>query len=65
MLTALGVKRCRLMTNNPEKVEALQAFGLQIDEVIPTGIFVTEHNRNYLLAKAQKKNHTIKLDLSV
>lgn len=65
MLTALGVKRCRLMTNNPEKVEALQAFGLQVDEVIPTGIFVTAHNRNYLLAKAQKKNHAIKLDLPV
>ena len=65
MLAALSVKRCRLMTNNPEKVKALQAFGLQVDEVIPTGIFVTAHNRNYLLAKAQKKNHAIKLDLPV
>lgn len=65
MLAALGINRCRLMTNNPEKVEALHAFGLQVDEVIPTGIFVTAHNRNYLQAKAQKKNHAIKLDLPI
>lgn len=64
MLEALGVRRCRLMTNNPEKVEALRAFGLQVDEVIPTGVFVTKHNQNYLLAKANKKNHAIRLDLS-
>ncbi|TRX75748.1 GTP cyclohydrolase II [Pseudomonas mangiferae] len=64
MLKALGVQRCRLMTNNPEKVEALQRLGIQVSEVISTGVFMTAHNQRYLRAKASKKNHSIKLDLS-
>ncbi|MBD2784940.1 GTP cyclohydrolase II [Xenorhabdus sp. DI] len=64
MLTALGITNCRLMTNNPEKVMALQEHGILVDEVISTGVYMTKHNQQYLIAKANKKNHSIKLKLS-
>jgi GTP cyclohydrolase II len=62
MLRALRIERCRLITNNPDKVDALRELGIEVQEVIPTGVYVTEHNRGYLQAKAQQKNHAIKLD---
>ncbi|WPC05428.1 GTP cyclohydrolase II [Pseudomonas benzenivorans] len=61
MLHALNVRRCRLMTNNPDKVIALKSCGIEVDYAIPTGVFVTEHNRHYLQAKVAKKNHLIDL----
>lgn len=61
MLEALGVDRCRLITNNPDKVAALRERGIRVDGVIPTGVFLTRHNRHYLHAKALKKNHSINL----
>jgi GTP cyclohydrolase II len=58
MLRALGVRRCRLLTNNPEKINALVVAGI---EVIPevTGVFVNEHNRRYIAAKVEHKQHNI------
>lgn len=61
ILNALNVTQCRLITNNPDKVAALQACGIEVDEVIPTGVFLTTHNRRYLAAKADKKKHQIHL----
>jgi len=61
MLKAIDVKRCRLMTNNPEKMEALCKHGVHVEEMIPTGVFVTAHNQCYLQAKAKQKKHAIKL----
>ena len=61
MLKALGVQHCRVITNNPDKVIALQNNGVQVDDVIPTGVFLTRHNRPYLQAKINKKNHHINL----
>lgn len=63
MLRGLGITRCRLMTNNPDKVATLRKHGIQVDEVISTGVFLTEHNRHYLAAKIAKKNHDINLGL--
>lgn len=61
MLKALEVNRCRLITNNPEKVLALKDNGITVDSVIPTGVFLTRHNTHYLQAKIDKKNHLIDL----
>jgi len=63
ILKALNITRCRLMTNNPDKVEALRKCGINIDDIIPTGVFITAHNERYLHAKAKKKNHTIDFSL--
>jgi GTP cyclohydrolase II len=61
ILRALGVDQCRLLTNNPEKVAQLRAGGIDVIEQVPTGVFLTNHNRNYLQAKAVKSSHSIKL----
>ncbi len=61
MLRALDVTRIRLLTNNPEKVRQLTAYGITVEERVPTGIFVTERNRCYLKAKAEKGGHSIEV----
>jgi GTP cyclohydrolase II len=54
MLKALGVQRIHLITNNPEKTQQLRQYGIDIEAVLPTGLYPTEHNVNYLRAKARK-----------
>jgi len=61
MLLALGVKRIRLLTNNPDKAQQLEAAGIEIVEIVPTGVFVTAHNIQYLEAKVRKHAHQIDL----
>jgi GTP cyclohydrolase II len=58
MLCALGVKRIRLLTNNPDKVRQLVAFGIDVVATVPTGVYVNQHNREYLRAKAGKGQHS-------
>ncbi|WP_122436765.1 GTP cyclohydrolase II [Pseudomonas viridiflava] len=62
MLKAVGVKACRLITNNPDKVSALESNGVRVDATIPTGVFITRHNRGYLQAKIDKKQHVININ---
>ncbi|WP_045298332.1 GTP cyclohydrolase II [Saccharothrix sp. ST-888] len=59
MLTALGITRIRLLTNNPEKVAQLRRCGIEVVERVSTGVFVTPYNRHYLETKARKTNHAI------
>ncbi|MGC5702550.1 GTP cyclohydrolase II [Pseudomonas sp. NFXW11] len=61
MLKAVGVHHCSLITNNPDKVQALRDNGIAVDSIIPTGVFLTRHNGHYLQAKKDKKNHVIDL----
>jgi 3,4-dihydroxy 2-butanone 4-phosphate synthase/GTP cyclohydrolase II len=51
LLVELGLDRVRLLTNNPLKVEALEAVGIAV-EPVPTPAFVTPWNRRYLEAKS-------------
>ena len=61
MLLAMGHKRIRLLSNNPEKFRQLRDLGIDIDQEIPTGVFLKESNRGYLLAKVLKSRHRIAL----
>jgi len=60
ILKELGVKKVRLMTNNPKKVEGLRRHGIDVEpygiHIKPTNSIVKEHLR----AKAQKLGHKIK-----
>lgn len=58
MLGAMGKRRIKLLTNNPDKVAGLKEFGVDIAETIPTGVYCNRHNGAYLRAKA-KASHTI------
>jgi len=57
MLSLLGHKSVRLMTNNPEKVAALEAAGIKVAERVPHTFESNEHNRAYLDTKAKKAGH--------
>jgi 3,4-dihydroxy 2-butanone 4-phosphate synthase/GTP cyclohydrolase II len=61
MLVDLGVRRMRLMTNNPRKYTALAGFGLEIVERIPLEIPPTMHTRAYLTAKKAKLGHLLEM----
>lgn len=61
MLQALGIRRLRLITNNPQKATQLASAGLDVLSVVPTDTFRTAHNRRYLEAKRSIANH--KLDV--
>ena len=61
ILHDLGVRRLRLMTNNPKKYTALRGFGLEIAERVPLEMPPTDSNRSYLEAKKNKLGHLLKL----
>ncbi len=61
ILRDLGVKRMKLMTNNPSKYVAIDGYGLEIVERIPLEIPPTAQTRDYLSTKKTKMGHLLKL----
>jgi len=59
VLVALGVRRLRLLTNNPRKIAALAGFGLEVTERVPLQVTPNPHNERYLRAKADKMGHLL------
>jgi 3,4-dihydroxy 2-butanone 4-phosphate synthase/GTP cyclohydrolase II len=59
VLTDLGIRRMRLMTNNPRKYAALDGYGLEVVERVPLEAPATEHSRQYLAAKRDKMGHML------
>lgn len=57
MLDYFDVKRVRLMTNNPRKVEALRDMGIEVDEIVPIHTGANPHNESYLSVKIMKLGH--------
>jgi 3,4-dihydroxy 2-butanone 4-phosphate synthase/GTP cyclohydrolase II len=62
ILTDLGVRSMRLLTNNPDKRAGLEGYGLSIAERIPLQTEPNEHNRAYLRTKAEKLGHLLDVD---
>lgn len=60
ILKNLELNTVRLMTNNLEKVKALEKFGVHVRERVELEAEVTEHNRMYLQAKKQRLGHLLK-----
>jgi 3,4-dihydroxy 2-butanone 4-phosphate synthase/GTP cyclohydrolase II len=59
ILTDLGVRQIRLLTNNPKKVVGLAGYGLQIVETVPIRVEANVHNKAYLRTKRTKMGHLI------
>lgn len=57
MFTHLGVRRLKLMTNNPRKVAALEKRGIEVSERAPLLIKPNPHNAGYLRTKALRLGH--------
>jgi 3,4-dihydroxy 2-butanone 4-phosphate synthase/GTP cyclohydrolase II len=62
ILFDLGVRRMRLMTNNPKKRTGLVGYGLEITENVPIEITPNVHNKHYLLTKKLKMGHHLGLE---
>ena len=61
ILRDLGVRKIRLMTNNPAKYVAIEGFGLEIVERVPLEVPPTDSSRAYLRTKREKLGHLLKL----
>jgi GTP cyclohydrolase II len=57
ILSAMGIARVRLMTNNPAKIAMLEAQGLDVTERVPLHVGRTEENAAYLATKIAKSGH--------
>ncbi|MBL7962454.1 MAG: bifunctional 3,4-dihydroxy-2-butanone-4-phosphate synthase/GTP cyclohydrolase II [Flavobacteriales bacterium] len=62
ILHDLGVRKMRLMTNNPRKRTGLVGYGLEIVENVPIEVPSNPHNRSYLRTKKEKLGHSLGLD---
>ena len=59
ILFDLGVRKIRLMTNNPKKIVGLEGYGLSVVERIPLEIEATDSNIDYLKTKREKMGHLL------
>jgi GTP cyclohydrolase II len=59
MLALLGYSKVRLMTNNPDKMRALERAGIEVTERVPHRFPDNIHNRDYLRAKTEKSGHLL------
>jgi GTP cyclohydrolase II len=59
MLRALGIEEVRLLTNNPQKVEGLEAAGIRVAERVPHQMPINPHNADYLATKRKKSGHLL------
>ncbi|MCW2255802.1 GTP cyclohydrolase II [Providencia alcalifaciens] len=62
MLKSMDIYSVNLITNNPEKVDCLLSHDIDVNDVIPTGVYITKENEEYLKSKVNKKSHTINMD---
>jgi 3,4-dihydroxy 2-butanone 4-phosphate synthase/GTP cyclohydrolase II len=61
ILANLGVRKMRLMTNNPKKLIGLEGYGIKVTERVPIEIPPKKENINYLKTKRQKMGHLLDL----
>lgn len=62
ILADLGVKKVRLMTNNPRKIKGLTGYGIEIVERVPIQMNHNERNEYYLKTKKQKLGHMLSFE---
>ena len=64
MLGALGIGSVRLMTNNPDKVRQLEAYGVTVAARLPHVVRANVHNAAYLATKARRSGHKLDVEES-
>jgi 3,4-dihydroxy 2-butanone 4-phosphate synthase/GTP cyclohydrolase II len=63
ILADLGIRKMRILTNNPRKVVGLESYGLELVERVPIIAHVNEENRRYLTTKLQRMGHLLDPDM--
>jgi 3,4-dihydroxy 2-butanone 4-phosphate synthase/GTP cyclohydrolase II len=61
ILVDLGVKKMRLLTNNPKKMIGLEGYGLSVVEQVPIEVEANCHNQGYLKCKQAKMGHLLNI----
>jgi len=61
ILLDLGLRRLRILTNNPKKIIGLQGYGLEVVEQVPIPVTPNPYNRRYLQTKRDKLGHLLPL----
>ena len=61
ILRDLGIRKMRLLTNNPKKIIGLEGYGLEVVERVPIEMPATRRNRAYLITKRDKMGHLLTL----
>jgi len=59
----LGLKKVRILTNNPKKINRLEVYGIEVTEQIPLRASPSPHNVNYLRTKKNRMGHMLDEDL--
>jgi 3,4-dihydroxy 2-butanone 4-phosphate synthase/GTP cyclohydrolase II len=59
ILSEIGIRDIRLLTNNPRKFIALEGYGLRIVERVPIEVAATESSARYLKTKKEKLGHLL------
>jgi len=62
VLADLGLRKLRLLTNNPRKIVGLEGYSLEIVEVVPIRTLPNPHNAQYLRTKREKMGHLLEDD---
>jgi GTP cyclohydrolase II len=57
ILKVLGVRRLRLLSNNPDKIAAVERAGIQVTERVPCEVAPSPHAEDYLKTKKEKLGH--------
>jgi 3,4-dihydroxy 2-butanone 4-phosphate synthase/GTP cyclohydrolase II len=64
ILADLGVRKMKMLTNNPKKIIGLEGYGLSLVEQVPIAIPPNEYNRCYLKCKELKMGHLLNIDVN-
>ncbi len=57
ILQDLGIRRIDLNTNNPQKIDSMQKYGMEIDQIVPSLTVPNKYNEAYLQTKAREMGH--------
>jgi len=61
ILVDVGVRKMRLLTNNPKKIVGLEGYGIEITKRVPIEIIPNENNMKYMKTKQDKMGHLLKI----
>ena len=59
ILTQLGIHEVKIMSNNPDKIAALEHAGIKVTERVPLDIVLSDHATEYLRTKKEKMGHLL------